>query len=105
MLIVLCLTKVTELKVTQVLLLQWFYKLVCFICYSQETQTALVKSCWSELFTLGLAQCANNMSLSTILMAILNHLQSALQQGKHFILTTISCYLISYCEMGYIHPS
>ncbi|CAG2199183.1 NR2C2 [Mytilus edulis] len=49
---------------------------------NQDIQTVLVKSCWSELFTLGLAQCSQTMSLPTILMAILNHLQTALHQDK-----------------------
>ncbi|KAJ8301156.1 hypothetical protein KUTeg_020143 [Tegillarca granosa] len=62
------------------------YLNVHYICESasrfQDTQTILVKCSWSELFTLGLAQCSTAMSLSTILMAILNHLQTALQQDK-----------------------
>lgn len=42
----------------------------------------MVQKCWSELFTLGLAQCAQAMALSTILTAIVNHLQTSLQQGN-----------------------
>ena len=45
-------------------------------------QTSLVRSCWSGLFTLGLAQCSEAMSLSTMLMAILNHLQSTVDSGE-----------------------
>ncbi|XP_069142592.1 orphan steroid hormone receptor 2-like isoform X6 [Argopecten irradians] len=63
--------------------MHWTRSIPAFQILSQDIQTILVKSCWSELFTLGLAQCANNMSLSTILMAILNHLQTALQQDKN----------------------
>lgn len=47
----------------------------------QECNTALVRACWNELFILGLAQCAQIMSLSTILAAIVNHLQSSIQDG------------------------
>ncbi len=48
---------------------------------SQEANTSLVRACWNELFTLGLAQCAHVMNLSTILAAIINHLQSSIQDG------------------------
>ncbi|XP_062584776.1 orphan steroid hormone receptor 2-like [Saccostrea cucullata] len=63
--------------------MHWTRSIPSFHVLSQDIQTVLVKSCWSELFTLGLAQCAQSMSLSTILMAILNHLQTALQQDKN----------------------
>lgn len=46
----------------------------------------MVQKCWSELFTLGLAQCAQSMALSTILTAIVNHLQISLQQGEYLLL-------------------
>lgn len=48
---------------------------------SPEANTSLVRACWNELFTLGLAQCAHVMNLSTILSAIINHLQSSIQDG------------------------
>ncbi|KAM9503737.1 nuclear receptor subfamily 2 group C member 1-A-like isoform 6-T11 [Salvelinus alpinus] len=41
----------------------------------------LMKACWNELFALGLAQCANVMNFDTILAAIINHLQTSLQEG------------------------
>lgn len=55
--------------------------LTFFLCLSQEANTSLVRACWNELFTLGLAQCAHIMNLSTILTAIINHLQSSIQDG------------------------
>ena len=51
------------------------------IDFSSDHQTSLVRQCWSELFTLGLAQCSDTMNLPTILAAIMNHLQSSVQQG------------------------
>ncbi|KAM9503743.1 nuclear receptor subfamily 2 group C member 1-A-like isoform 9-T17 [Salvelinus alpinus] len=42
----------------------------------------LMKACWNELFALGLAQCANVMNFDTILAAIINHLQTSLQEEK-----------------------
>lgn len=62
--------------------MHWTRSIQAFQILSQDIQTVLVKSCWSELFTLGLAQCSQTMSLPTILMAILNHLQTALHQDK-----------------------
>ncbi|GFO06446.1 nuclear receptor subfamily 2 group c member 2 [Plakobranchus ocellatus] len=50
---------------------------------ASDLQTTLVRSCWSELFTLGLAQCSSTMCLPTMLAAILNHLQASLQRGDH----------------------
>lgn len=48
----------------------------------QEVSTSLVKACWSELFSLGLAQCSQVMNVATILTAFVNHLHSSLQHGK-----------------------
>ncbi|XP_076423504.1 nuclear receptor subfamily 2 group C member 2 isoform X4 [Peromyscus maniculatus bairdii] len=48
----------------------------------KDCNTSLVRACWNELFTLGLAQCAQVMSLSTILAAIVNHLQNSIQEDK-----------------------
>ena len=53
---------------------------VFFSC-SPDIQIQLVRACWSELFALGLAQCAQTMSLSTILAAIIHHLQTNVEQG------------------------
>lgn len=41
-----------------------------------------MKACWNELFALGLAQCSSVMNVGTILAAIINHLQTSLQEGK-----------------------
>lgn len=69
----------------EVFLLQSKTSASCLICVSaspsQEANTSLVRACWNELFTLGLAQCAHVMNLSTILSAIINHLQSSIQDG------------------------
>lgn len=50
--------------------------------HSQETQVTLVRGCWSELFTLGMAQCSRIMSLNTILTAIVSHLTQAAASEK-----------------------
>ncbi|CAJ0956514.1 unnamed protein product [Ranitomeya imitator] len=47
----------------------------------QEVSISLVKACWNELFSLGLAQCSQVMNVSTILTAFVNHLHG-LQHDK-----------------------
>ncbi|XP_045083032.1 nuclear receptor subfamily 2 group C member 1 isoform X5 [Coregonus clupeaformis] len=47
----------------------------------QDNDINLMKACWNELFALGLAQCSNVMNVATILAAIINHLQTSLQDG------------------------
>lgn len=48
----------------------------------QDNDINLMKACWNELFALGLAQCSNVMNVATILAAIINHLQTSLQEEK-----------------------
>ncbi|XP_056628901.1 nuclear receptor subfamily 2 group C member 2 isoform X4 [Triplophysa dalaica] len=62
--------------------MHWARSIPAFHALGQECNTALVRACWNELFTLGLAQCTHIMSLSTILAAIVNHLQSSIQDDK-----------------------
>lgn len=50
----------------------------------QDNSISLVKACWNELFTLGLAQCSQVMNVATILTAFVNHLHGSLQQGKMY---------------------
>lgn len=70
---------------------------------SQEANTGLMRSCWNELFILGLAQCAHIMNLSTILTAIISHLQSSFQDGtehktyRHYSVHTHAREVINYC--------
>uniref|UniRef100_A0A673XKK1 Nuclear receptor subfamily 2, group C, member 2 n=1 Tax=Salmo trutta TaxID=8032 RepID=A0A673XKK1_SALTR len=61
--------------------MHWASSIPAFSALGQESNTSLVRACWNELFTLGLAQCAQIMSLSTILEAIINHLQNSIQDG------------------------
>ncbi|XP_014350331.1 nuclear receptor subfamily 2 group C member 1 isoform X1 [Latimeria chalumnae] len=62
--------------------MQWSRSIPAFQALGQENSIALVKACWNELFTLGLAQCSQVMNVGTILTAIVNHLQNSLQQDK-----------------------
>uniref|UniRef100_A0A667ZBZ4 Nuclear receptor subfamily 2, group C, member 1 n=1 Tax=Myripristis murdjan TaxID=586833 RepID=A0A667ZBZ4_9TELE len=48
----------------------------------QDNDINLMKACWNELFALGLAQCSSVMNVGTILAAIINHLQTSLQEEK-----------------------
>ncbi|XP_035824492.1 orphan steroid hormone receptor 2 isoform X1 [Aplysia californica] len=63
--------------------MHWTRSVSAFQDLGPDLQTTLVRSCWSELFTLGLAQCSATMCLPTMLAAILNHLQASLQRGDH----------------------
>ncbi|KAF8791552.1 Nuclear receptor subfamily 2 group F member like protein [Argiope bruennichi] len=58
----------------------WARSIPAFQLLQPEIQATLVRSCWSELFTLGLAQCSQVMSVKTIFSAIISHLQSSVQQ-------------------------
>ncbi|XP_052250122.1 orphan steroid hormone receptor 2-like isoform X1 [Dreissena polymorpha] len=62
--------------------MHWTRSIAAFNILPSDVQTCLVRSCWSGLFTLGLAQHAETMALSTMLMAILNHLQSSMEADK-----------------------
>ncbi|XP_075039798.1 nuclear receptor subfamily 2 group C member 2 isoform X1 [Mixophyes fleayi] len=62
--------------------MHWARSIPAFQALGQECNTSLVRACWNELFTLGLAQCSQVMSLSTILAAIVNHLQNSIQEDK-----------------------
>ncbi|XP_056158068.1 nuclear receptor subfamily 2 group C member 2 [Lampris incognitus] len=62
--------------------MHWARSIPAFSALGQEVNTCLVRACWNELFTLGLAQCAHVMNLSTILAAIIKHLQSSIQDDK-----------------------
>lgn len=62
--------------------IHWARNIPTFQCLSQETQVTLVRGCWSELFTLGMAQCNHVMSLNTILTAIVSHLTQAAATEK-----------------------
>lgn len=54
----------------------WARNIAAFQLLDADFQVLLIRSCWSELFVLGLAQSSQAMNLSTILAAILNHLQT-----------------------------
>uniref|UniRef100_A0A8C1Y2M4 Nuclear receptor subfamily 2, group C, member 1 n=1 Tax=Cyprinus carpio TaxID=7962 RepID=A0A8C1Y2M4_CYPCA len=47
-----------------------------------KNSITLMKACWNELFALGLAQCSHIMNVETILTAIINHLQTNLDEEK-----------------------
>ncbi|MEE6502063.1 hypothetical protein FKM82_004402 [Ascaphus truei] len=61
--------------------MHWARSIPAFQALGQDCNTSLVRACWNELFTLGLAQCSQVMSLSTILAAIVSHLQNSIQEG------------------------
>lgn len=60
----------------------WSRSIPAFQLLSPEVQVTLVRGCWSDLFVLGLAQCSQMLPLNSILGAIINHLQTNLQEEK-----------------------
>ena len=60
----------------------WNLKLIFFFFFSYDSQVALVRNSWSDLFILGMAQCSSTMNLSNILNTIVSHLQTSVQQEK-----------------------
>lgn len=60
----------------------------------QDNDINLMKACWNELFALGLAQCSSVMNVGTILSAIINHLQTSLQEGRR-------AQLLAACKVEY----
>lgn len=60
----------------------WVRSVPVFTQLNYETQVALVRNAWSDLFVLGLAQCSTSMNLSNILSTIVSHLQTSVQQEK-----------------------
>lgn len=76
------------------------HTVVCSKCnlilfYSgQDNDINLMKACWNELFALGLAQCSSVMNVGTILSAIINHLQTSLQEGRR-------AQLLAACKVEY----
>ena len=53
-----------------------------FFNFSYETQVALVRNAWSDIFILGMAQCATSMNLQNILATLVGHLQASVSQEK-----------------------
>ncbi|XP_075729328.1 nuclear receptor subfamily 2 group C member 2-like isoform X3 [Rhipicephalus microplus] len=56
--------------------LLWTRTLPAFEELPPSLQLTLVESAWSEIFTLGLLQCAEQMQLSTLLSTVLSHLNA-----------------------------
>ncbi|KAG8439588.1 hypothetical protein GDO86_005686 [Hymenochirus boettgeri] len=62
--------------------MHWARSIPSFVALGQENSISLVKACWNELFSLGLAQCSQVMNVETILTAFVNHLHSSSQHDK-----------------------
>merc|ERR1711935_530122 len=60
----------------------WVRSVPAFSQLNYDSQVALVRNSWSDLFILGMAQCSSTMNLSNILNTIVSHLQTSVQQEK-----------------------
>ncbi|XP_039262580.2 nuclear receptor subfamily 2 group C member 2-like [Styela clava] len=61
---------------------QWARSIFAFQILGNDCHTALLRECWNELFTIGLAQCSKQMKLDSILAAIVQHLHTGLKEEK-----------------------
>ncbi|GJQ76239.1 Hr78 [Trypoxylus dichotomus] len=62
--------------------IHWARNVPAFQYLSSDVQITLLKRCWAELFALGLAQCSQSLSLSTILAALISHIHASIAQEK-----------------------
>jgi hypothetical protein len=60
----------------------WVRSIPAFSLLRYDTQVALVRNAWSDIFVLGMAQCAQTMNLQNILSSIVSHLQTSVSQDK-----------------------
>lgn len=60
----------------------WVRSIPAFSMLNYDTQVALVRNAWSDIFVLGMAQCSRSMNLSSILGSIVSHLQTSVAQEK-----------------------
>ena len=58
----------------------WVRALPAFQLLRSHTQLALLRSCWAELFAIGLAQCAGRLQLRSVLTAIVQRLQGSVDK-------------------------
>ncbi|KAL1493440.1 hypothetical protein ABEB36_011492 [Hypothenemus hampei] len=62
--------------------IDWVKNVPAFQFLGFEVQINLLKSCWAELFILGLAQCSHSLSIPTIFSAFISHLHASIAQDK-----------------------
>jgi len=82
----------------------WVRSIPVFSQLNYDTQVALVRNAWSDLFILGMAQCSASMNLSNILSTIVSHLQTSVQQEKLTaqrvrLVTTTICKVQEYVKV------
>lgn len=58
----------------------WVRSVPAFQLLRSHTQLGLLRSCWAELFALGLAQCARTLRLPNLLSAIVQQLQTSMDK-------------------------
>ncbi|KAM8973098.1 nuclear receptor subfamily 2 group C member 1 isoform 2-T2 [Pelodytes ibericus] len=62
--------------------MHWARSIPSFQALGQDNSINLVRACWNELFSLGLAQCSQVMNVATILTAFVNHLHTSMEHDK-----------------------
>jgi len=82
--------------------LHWTKSISAFNLLKYETQVGLVRNSWSDLFVLGLAQIAGQVSIPTLLSIIVSHQQGRLARDNTPInvkeVTTSVCKIHDYVQ-------
>lgn len=60
----------------------WIKKVPAFKLFNEETQVTILRTCWVELFAVGLAQCAQSLSLDAIISSMVQYLKSCIEEEK-----------------------
>ena len=82
--------------------LHWTKSIQAFNLLKYDTQIGLVRSSWADLFVLGLAQIAGQVSIPSILSLIVSHQQSRLARDNQPInvkeVTACICKIHEYVQ-------
>lgn len=60
----------------------WIKKVPAFKLFNEETQVTILRTCWVELFAVGLAQCAQSLSLDAIMSSMVQYLKACIEEEK-----------------------
>lgn len=60
----------------------WIKKVPAFKLFNEETQVTILRTCWVELFAVGLAQCAQSLSLDAIMSSMVQYLKTCIEEEK-----------------------
>lgn len=62
--------------------IHWARSIPAFQMLPLDTQITLLRSCWTDLFILGLSQCSHTLPLSNVLFSLIAQFQTSIAQRK-----------------------